>query len=93
MAEPTLRGETGPEPAERATSKRPAERRRRAPDALTLIMGLVCVTAAILTLVGWMPAMPLFDVRWVLAGGAVLVGLLLLAASVRTPKSARRPRR
>jgi uncharacterized membrane protein HdeD (DUF308 family) len=82
----------GHEPAERPTSNPPAER-RRAPDALTLLMGLVCIAAATLTLVGWMPAMPLFDVRWVLAAGAVLVGLLLLAASVRTPKSTRRPRR
>lgn len=81
MAEPTQRNEPGPEPA---------ERRRRAPDVLTLIMGLVCVTAAVMTLVGWMPATPLFDVRWLLAAGAVLVGLLLLAASVRTPKSSRK---
>lgn len=79
-----------------AESNRPAERgneqveRRRAPDALTLMMGLVCIAAAVLTLVGWMPAMPLFDVRWLLAAGAVLVGLLLLAASVRSPKRSRR---
>jgi uncharacterized membrane protein HdeD (DUF308 family) len=78
VAEPTQRNEPGLEPS--------AERRRRAPDVLTLIMGLVCVTAAVMTLVGWMPATPLFDLRWVLAAGAVLVGLLLLAASVRTPK-------
>lgn len=93
MAEPNRRNEPGYEPSERAASNPPAERRRRAPDALTLMMGLICITAATLTLVGWMPAMPLFDVRWVLAGGVVLVGLLLLAASVRTPKSARHPRR
>ncbi|WP_028926708.1 hypothetical protein [Pseudonocardia acaciae] len=80
-----------------AESNRPAERetaeptkRRRTPDALTLMMGLVCIAAAVLTLVGWMPAMPLFDVRWLLAAGAVLVGLLLLAASVRSPKRTRR---
>lgn len=93
MAEPTPRDEPGREPSERAASDPPAERRRRAPDALTLMMGLVCITAATLTLVGWVPSVPLFDVRWVLAGGAVLVGLLLLTASVRTPRSARDPRR
>jgi hypothetical protein len=54
---------------------------RRGPDLPMLLIGLVSTAAAVLTLVGWMPDPPTFDGRWLLAGGAVLVGLLLLAAS------------
>lgn len=68
------------------------ERRRRGPDVLTLLMGVICLISSVLTLAGWMPAMPMFDPRWLLAGGAILVGLLLLAASLRSP-GARRSRR
>jgi hypothetical protein len=68
------------------------ERRRRGPDVLTLLMGLICLISAVMTLAGWMPAMPMFDPRWLLAGGAILVGVLLLVASLRSP-GARRARR
>jgi hypothetical protein len=59
------------------------ETERRRPDALTLIAGIgtLLVSAYVLTDgASWLPA---FDPRWLLAGGAVLVGLLLLGVSVR----------
>jgi len=60
--------------------------RRRGPDVLTLVMGLISLAAASSALFHWTPPLPLLDPRWLLAGGAVLVGLLLLVASVRPPR-------
>jgi hypothetical protein len=59
---------------------------RRGPDVLTLVMGLISLSAAGSALFHWTPPLPLLDPRWLLAGGAVLVGLLLLIASVRPPR-------
>jgi hypothetical protein len=46
------------------------------------------MSLAVATMVaaGWVPQLRLFDLRWVLSGGAVLLGVLLLAASVRSPQ-------
>ncbi|HEX4247867.1 MAG TPA: hypothetical protein VH008_08355 [Pseudonocardia sp.] len=65
---------------------------RRGPDVLTLVMGLIALCAAASALFHWTPPLPLLDPRWLLAGGAVLVGLLLLVASVRPPRG-RGPKR
>jgi hypothetical protein len=59
---------------------------RRTPDVLTLVVGLMSVAAAVLVLAGWIPQLRLFDLRWVLSGGAVMLGVLLLAASARSPR-------
>jgi hypothetical protein len=64
-----------PEPPE----QRPA-RSRRSPDVLNLAMAVVTLTASAMVLADWRPPL---DPRWLLAGGAVLVGLLLLLTSVR----------
>ena len=69
-----------------------AERPSRGPDVLTLLMGLISLSAAGMALFNWAPALPLLDPRWLLAGGAVLVGLLLLVASVRPTRGNKRPR-
>jgi hypothetical protein len=74
---------TGHEHAAVAVTQRPA---RRGPDVLTLLMGLISLSAAGSALFHWTPPLPLLDPRWLLAGGAVLVGLLLLVASVRPPR-------
>jgi hypothetical protein len=68
------------------------ERPSRGPDVLTLLMGLISLSAAGMALFNWAPALPLLDPRWLLAGGAVLVGLLLLVASVRPTRGNKRAR-
>lgn len=59
------------------------EQRRPGVDVLTLLAGIATLVVSAYVLsdgVTWLPA---FDLRWVLAGGAVLVGTLMLAASMR----------
>lgn len=96
MAEPNLptggrnEADTGRTPA--TVTEHPAvavgeQPKRRGPDVLTLVMGLISLSAAGSALFHWTPPLPLLDPRWLLAGGAVLVGLLLLIASVRPPRS------
>lgn len=61
----------------------PQPETRRGIDPITLIAGVLTLLASAYVLSnggGWLPA---FDLRWVLAGGAVLAGVLMLAASVR----------
>ena len=56
---------------------------RRGFDPLTLVAGIgtLLVSAYVLSDgASWLPA---FDVRWVLAGGAMLIGVLMVAASLR----------
>lgn len=64
--------------------REPAERTRRGPELITLFVALITLGGAAMTLFDWQPPAPLVDPRWLLAGAAVLVGLLLLLASVRS---------
>lgn len=59
------------------------QRRRRAPDLVTLVVGLLALGMAGAAFVGRLPVLPGFDPRWLLAGGAALLGILLLAGSLR----------
>jgi hypothetical protein len=79
---PTTTGTSADEPSALPES-RPAE--RRTPDPLTLVAGLVALAAAVMVLTGWVPEIS-FDPRWVLAGGAVALGALLLVSSMRKPR-------
>lgn len=59
------------------------ETRSRWPDFFTLLTGLaaLCVSSYVLTDGHlWLPTV---DLRWLITGGALLVGLLLLASSLR----------
>jgi hypothetical protein len=67
------------------------DRGRRGLDVLTLLVGLASLAVAMFAFVGTVPDLPAFDVRWLLAGVAVLVGLVLLVGSVR--RSSGRDRR
>lgn len=79
---------TGTAPPTRAGPETSASttRGRRTPDVLTLVVGLVSLAAAAMVLAGWIPQLRLFDLRWVLSGGAVVLGVLLLATSARSPR-------
>lgn len=63
------------------------ERRRRGfPDPLNLIVGLVTLGVAAYALTDGEWGLPAVDPKWIIAGGALLVGLLMLGASVRPRK-------
>ena len=85
------------EPIEPATptagppAGRTGRRARRGPDVLTLAAGLITLAVAVMALTGRTPHLALFDLRWVLAGGAILLGLALLSASTRGRRPASRP--
>lgn len=55
---------------------------RRFPDVVSLIFGLgaLLVSGYVFSGQWWLPSI---DPRWAIAGGALLVGLLLLGASLR----------
>ncbi|NIH85593.1 hypothetical protein [Amycolatopsis granulosa] len=60
-----------------------APERRRGVDVFTLILGVATLLVSAYVLsdgAGWLPS---FDLKWVLAGGAVFVGVVMLAASMR----------
>jgi hypothetical protein len=56
--------------------------RRRGPDPLALLVGLATLAMAVFAFVGDLPDLS-FDPRWLLAGGAAVVGLFLLVGSLR----------
>lgn len=59
------------------------EKRRRMPDLFTLVVGLVSLGIAGSGFLGQAPDLQALDPRWLLAGGAVVLGLVLLLASLR----------
>jgi hypothetical protein len=56
---------------------------RRTPDVLNLVVGILTLGMALAAFVGKVPDLSGVDPRWVLAGGAALVGVLLLVGSLR----------
>jgi fatty acid desaturase len=62
---------------------RNTEVRRRGVDVFTLLVGLVALVASSYAITDGRIWLPGLDFRWVIAGGALVVGLLLLAASLR----------
>jgi hypothetical protein len=53
------------------------------PDPLALLAGLAALAVALTALVGSTSWFPPLDGRWILAGGAMAVGVALLAGSLR----------
>jgi hypothetical protein len=64
--------------------------RRRGPDPLTLLVGLATLAMAVFAFVGDLPDLSGFDPRWLLAGGAAVVGLVLLVGSLRSRSGGQR---
>ena len=68
----------------------PPAARRRGPDPLTLLVGLATLAMAVFAFVGDLPDLSGFDPRWLLAGGAAAVGLVLLVGNLRGRSGGRR---
>ena len=67
-----------------------APARRRGPDPLALVVGLATLAMAVFAFVGELPDLGFVDPRWLLAGGAAAVGLLLLVGNLRGRSGRRR---
>jgi hypothetical protein len=68
------------------TDNDPIEQRktvRRGPDPVTLIAGVLTLGASAYVLTDGAVGIPFVDPKWLLAGAALLIGLLLLAGSLR----------
>ena len=61
----------------------PEETPKRRPDLLTMLAGIATLLMAAYVLTDGRTWLPSFDPRWLLAGGAVLVGLFLFGNSIR----------
>ena len=72
------------------TDDRAPSARRRGPDPLTLLVGLATLAMAVFAFVGDLPDLSGFDPRWLLAGGAAVVGLVLLVGNLRGRSGGRR---
>ena len=66
-----------------AEKTRDTETRRRWPDVFTLLMGLATLFVSGYVLSDGNLWLPTVDPRWLITGGALLVGILLLASSLR----------
>ncbi len=86
MAEPIDELPTSELRTEEPTTDGPRPSRRHAPDTFALVVGLASLLVATMAIVGYVPELPGFDLRWLLAGGAALIGLLLLVSSLRRPR-------
>lgn len=66
----------------------PARRKRRM-DPMALGAGILTLLVSAYVLTDGTSWLPVADLRWVLAGGAILIGLLMLVASVAGNKDKR----
>lgn len=66
-----------------AEKTRDTETRRRRPDVITLLMGLATLFVSGYVLSDGNLWFPTTDPRWLITGAALLVGILLLASSLR----------
>jgi peptidoglycan/LPS O-acetylase OafA/YrhL len=64
--------------------------RRRRPDPVALLIGLLSLGMAVAAFVGQVPDLSGLDPRWLLAGGAAVVGLMLLVGSLRGRRNGHR---
>lgn len=64
------------------TTTMPTER-RRFPDPVTMVFGLITLVVSAYVLSDGAFDLPGIDPRWLIGGGALFVGLMLLGASLR----------
>lgn len=64
-----------------------AVRRRRGPDPVALLIGLLTLGMATAAFTGQLPDLAGFNPLWLLAGGAAVLGLLLLIGSLGRRKA------
>ena len=57
-------------------------RRRRGPDPVALVVGVLTLGMAVAAFTGQLPVIT-FDPRWLIAAAAAVVGALLLLGSLR----------
>jgi hypothetical protein len=57
--------------------------RRRGPDVLMIVVGVLALGMSSAAFVGEVPSLAGLDPRWLLAAGATVIGLLLLVGSLR----------
>jgi hypothetical protein len=88
--EPLQAGTAAPATDVIITADPVAPARRRGPDPLALVVGLATLAMAVFAFVGELPDLSGFDPRWLLAGGAVVVGLMLLVGNLRNRSGGRR---
>jgi hypothetical protein len=62
-----------------------SRRERRGLDPLALLFGIGALLVSGTALTDGSGLLPGVDPRWLLAGGAVLVGMLMLAGALRRP--------
>jgi hypothetical protein len=68
------------------TGTQGAVARRRGPDPVALVIGLLTLGMAVAAFRGEVPSLAGLDARWLLAAGATGIGLLLLVGSLRGRK-------
>jgi hypothetical protein len=59
-------------------------------DAVSLVFGMLVLLVSAYVLSDGASWMPSFDLRWVLSGGAVLIGVLMLVASTHDRRNRHR---
>lgn len=67
-------------------TERVQDGRRRGPDALALVVGVLSLLVAGAGIAGVSPV-DVVDLRWVLAGAAVVAGIALLVAGLRNSRA------
>jgi fatty acid desaturase len=85
MTEPERDTATDPtaDPAMEPHTTTAAPARRRSPDPVALVFGVLALALSVAAVTGHLPLLPGFDPRWLLAAGAAVLGLLLLVGSLR----------
>src|SRR5689334_2435656 len=83
VLDPTVHPTASVDPAAVPHATTAVPTRRRSPDPVALLFGILTLALAAAALTGHLPLLPGFDPRWLLAAGAAVLGVLLLVGSLR----------
>jgi hypothetical protein len=84
VADKTSLNESGGDLSYAPQEKTQSDRSRHGIGVFTLLAGIATLFVSVYVLSDGADWFPHFDVRWMLAGGAALVGVLILATSLRS---------